>query len=190
LNRKVYFQKDGDSVIRSLDKVVDKGTLTGAAADAFFTFQFYLSDLPEYASMTTLFDQYRITKIELYFEPLCNRVYANGAANQVSGLLATSIDYDDNGTPGSLAVVLNYENVCLTPAGEKHLVAFRPHAAISAYGGGVFGNYANVASPWIDAASPNVVHYGVKYALDIGNAGELMAWDLVVSTVFQFRASR
>jgi hypothetical protein len=156
-------QNSTDSRIIRMVKAVDKGTVTGTAADLFGSITFTLNDLSEVTSITNLYDQYRIDKIDAYFLPL-NQPVNSGVTALASGMLVTAVDYDDNGTPGSLAVVLNYDNVKVHPAGQSHTISFVPHIATAAYSG-AFTSYANMSSQWIDAVSNTVVHYGLKYGV-------------------------
>jgi len=141
----------------------------------------------DYSSLQAVFDQYRMVACEVIVRPVANQSSVNA---QSKGFLHTVIDYDDGTALTSLNQALAYENCISTPVYYAQRRCFKPRVALAAYGSGAFTSYANFEAPWIDAASPNVTHYGVKFAMDIGNAGELQAFDLVVNTIFEFRASR
>lgn len=137
--------------------------------------------------MTNLYDQYKIDYIDCYFVPLNQPVIAT-TTSQGSGILFTAVDYDDTGTPASLAVVLNYANVKMHPAGQAHTLSFKPHVAVSAYSGGAFGAFGNQASQWIDAASMSVTHFGVKYA--ITGSANWPVWRMICRYHLSFKSSR
>lgn len=160
-----FMQKSTDSRIIRAAKIYDKGTLTGGAADVLGSLTFQLNDLPEAASFTNLYDQYRVDRIDVEFVPL-NRAVIAGTTALASGLLAVSVDYDDTGTPASLAVVLNYQNCKVTQAGRPFAISFEPHSASAAYvQAGTFTGYQNDARQWHDAASLTVLQFGLKYAI-------------------------
>jgi hypothetical protein len=147
----------------------------------------FANNCTDNSSLAAVFDQYRIVACEVIVRPVANMTAVNA---QSKGFLHTVIDYDDGTALTSLAQAQAYENCISTPVYYAQRRCFKPRVALAAYGSGAFTSYANFEAPWIDAASPNVTHYGVKFAMDIGNAGELQAFDLVVNTIFEFRASR
>jgi len=166
-----------DGFIQQSSTVPTYGTLTVSFAN----------NCTDYTSLAAVFDQYRIMAVEVVLRAVANQSSVNA---QSKGFLHTVIDYDDSTALTSLAQAQAYENCISTPVYFSQRRCFKPRVAVATYGSGAFTSFSNMEAPWIDAASSNVTHYGVKYALDIGNAGELQAWDLVVTTVFQFRASR
>jgi len=94
----------------------------------------------------------------VWFQP---RISATTAASQNVGLFASVIDYDDAASPSSVQALLDYQNVVYASGTVGHYRRFKPHVAVAAYTG-AFTGYSNVTSPWIDAASTTVAHYGVK----------------------------
>ena len=178
----------GNVRIHSFRKAVDKSALTSSTSvDTLGSYAFKLTDLPEYASYTTIFDQYRITKIELMFVGV-NQQALSAATLQRSPPIYTAIDYDDNGTPASIATVLNYANVRIHGPGSKFTIAWRPHVASGFYNGTNFSNYGNLTSPWIDAASSDVLHFGVKTAMPAYNF--ISSWQVIAAYTVEFRNVR
>jgi len=141
----------------------------------------------DYSAYTGAFDQYRILMAETIFRPRGN--VSQIASTNGLGTLYTAIDYDDAGTVSGLALLANYENCIITAPYQQNRRCLKPRAALAAYSG-TFTSYANVEAPWIDAASPSVIHYGLKYGVDAGTTGDLQSWDTTTRVVFQFRASR
>jgi hypothetical protein len=169
-------------------KLVDRSALTSSTSvDTLGSYAFRLTDLPEYASYTTIFDQYRFKRVELIFLPGTQPALP-AATLQRAPSLYTAIDYDDNGTPASVATVLNYANCRLTPPGRKLVVSFKPHCAIGAYNGTNFSNYANSVNQWMDAASSDVYHYGVKTAMPSNNF--ISNWQVIAAYTIEFRNVR
>jgi len=123
---------------------------------------FSLADLPNASEFTTLFDQYKIDKIEVLMIP---SVTQSTAASPMSGLTVTEVDYDDANTPASLDEMYQSENHQLHTPTSSIARSFVPSIAIAAYSG-AFTSYAQKTG-WIDCASSNVAHYGFKIGCGI-----------------------
>jgi len=137
--------------------------VSSASVPVLATSSFSVNSLDQVGSLTAVFDQYRITEIEVWLTPRLSSV-TSASANV--GMLASAIDYDDSGTPSSFTALLDYVNAVISSGVEGHYRRWRPHAAIAAYAG-AFTSYANVESPWIDAVSTGVQHYGLKTAITV-----------------------
>lgn len=173
-------------------KSVDKSALqSSTTVDTLSTYAFKLTDLPEYASYTTIFDQYRIDRIVLTFIPCTDLAIpgsTTGGTLQRAPPIYTAVDYDDNGTPASVATVLNYANVRLHAPGRMFKVSFKPHVAVGLYNGTNFTNYGNNANQWIDAASSDVLHFGLKTAMP-SNA-LITVWQVIATYYVSFKNVR
>jgi hypothetical protein len=143
-----------------------------------------LSLFNQYTSFTSIFDQYRIALVEVLYLPRANAITAG---NVNYGLFATVIDYDDATVLASMAEALDFSNSISAQAYLAQRRVFIPHVAEAAYSG-AFTSFANVAAPWIDCSSPNVVHYGVKTAWTTGS--QMAYLDVVVKAVIEFRNVR
>jgi len=142
-----------------VDQLYFVGALTSSTSvSTFGAFDFTVGSLDQISPLTALFDQYRIDEIEVWLIP---RLSSTISGSQQAGLLASVIDYDDFNTLSSLAQALDYENCVVAESISGHYRRFKPHAAIAAYSGS-FSGFANVESPWIDANSTGVQHYGLK----------------------------
>jgi hypothetical protein len=130
-------------------------TVTTAVAGLAFT----LAGFAQYTEYTSLFDQYKIDEIELWFEPQNSQstVYAN------TGQYVTAIDLDDASTPGSYNSVLARSTSLVTEGQTAHYHKWQPHMAVAVYSG-AFTSFENVPADWLDVGSPNVQHYGFKFA--------------------------
>jgi hypothetical protein len=135
---------------------------TSALSNSFVSITFTLASLSDYTAYTGVFDQYRIRGAEVTFKPS----YSGGLAlGSYTGSVYSVIDYDDNNsiTPSQ---ALDYPNVIISNIGDTVVRSFTPHAANAFYAGGVFTSFGNVAHPWVDSGSPNVVHFSLKIAVD------------------------
>jgi hypothetical protein len=145
---------------------------------------FTAASINDFTSLAAVFDQYRITEIEVWIIPHTSNATANTA---IPGLMSSVIDYDDATAPGSLAQLGDYSN-CLTTSGlTGHYRRWRPRAAVALYSG-AFTSYGNVESPWIDCSSSSVQHYGLKTGNSVTNG--TYTYDLNVRFHMEFKNAR
>jgi hypothetical protein len=164
--------------------VLANAVVTSVALATFATFSFTLSVLDQVSSLVAVFDQYRIDEIEFWLFP---HLSSNNAASGNPGLLATVVDYDDTNALTTFAQALDYTN-CVTSSGLMgHYRRFRPHVATAAYSG-AFTSFANEERKWLDAASPGIIHYGIKTASATTSSVE--TYDAIVRYHVSFRNVR
>jgi cellobiose phosphorylase len=146
---------------------------------------FTFTDLAQYSSFSAIFDQYRITDIEVWLIP---GLSTSALQSGVSGNYYTVTDYDDDTTPTSSTALTQYTNVMQTPLNQGQYRRWKPHVAEALYGGGAFTSYGNIPAPWIDVASNSVKHYGFK-AISAGAAssGTVISFQLIVRIHFECR---
>jgi hypothetical protein len=85
-------------------------------------------------------------------------------------VLTTCIDTDDANPPVGEQNVLAHESaVCHGPLVKTYKRSWVPALAMSVYQTGGFGGYASRTQQWVDAASPNVQHYGIKASVTRGS---------------------
>jgi hypothetical protein len=133
---------------------------SSATLPTFQAYNFTAASVDQIASLQALFDQYRITLIEAFISP---RLTVNTTTSANFGRFASVIDYDDSTALTTFASALDYQNVLESSGKDGHYRRWRPHVAVAAYSG-AFTSYANEESPWIDAVSSAVQHYGLKTA--------------------------
>jgi len=150
-----------------------------AGTYAYNSRSFVLSDFSGASSLETVFDQYRFDQIECWLDTTTPN---NG--NPMSTLYST-VDLDDAAVATTPGLIQDHPGaiVSVLPGGHYH--KWRPHMAIAAYSG-AFTSYSNAPPLWIDVASPNVQHYGLKTA--ILSTGTAYVMDLTVRAVISFRA--
>lgn len=136
---------------------------SNGTADVTDGFVFRLTDLPGYGEWTSLFDQYKIYKIVIELIPGASNAPSSSSSIQISQL-AEAVDTTDETAPATFAAILNYENVRVHCALNGTVVrrTIYPRVAVATYAG-AFTSYHSKTG-WIDTASPNVEHYGWKYA--------------------------
>jgi hypothetical protein len=149
-----------------------------------------LALLPQVSTLAALFDQYRITMVEIDAYPN-NRVGSpEGVSTTLQPTLIGTVDFDDNANPAVLDVLREYQACKLYDITKPFQLSFKPRIAVAAYSG-AFTSYANTES-WLDVASPSVIHYGAKFGISGGlNAQtQLVNWWFSVRITVQFRHVR
>jgi len=121
----------------------------------FSSVNFVLSALDNVTSFTNLFDQYMIELIEVWIE-------GSATTNQGAQLYSV-IDLDDSAALTTIAAATDYANCMVSEGNEFHYRRWVPHVAVAVYSG-AFTSFGNEQSMWIDSASSNVQHYGLKTA--------------------------
>lgn len=161
-----------------------------AAIPTFNNSYWILNSLDQASTFTALFDQYRIAWVEVEYRPMGGYSGLGSLGGALVPLIYTAVDYDDNTSWSSIAQAREYQNA-VVHQNEVFTIKFKPHVAMAAYSG-AFTSFANVESPWIDAASPTVQHYGVKTAITAGSAGQtfLQIWNITSRLTVEFRNVR
>jgi len=161
-------------------------TMTQVVAESFGGIAGTLSAVNDASSLTGVFDQYRITGIEILFKcTLGEQMTAE------SGSLVTVLDFDDSTALSSLAQALDYSSSIVTKARENHRRCFKPRVAPAIFASGAFSGYGSSVNQWLNSASTTIAHYGVKWALDpYSSAGAAMVITPYITLQLEFRASR
>jgi len=159
------------------------GSITSSTTIPLFgTFNFAFSQLDQVTQLAAVFDQYRIAMVEITFKPRANQSTGSGTS-----LFYSCVDLDDSTNASSINAIEDYPGCQVTENYVQHKHTFVPHIAVAAYSG-VFTSFANETAPWIDVASTQVQHYGVKFGFAVSATTYL--YDPVVRMHFQFRNVR
>jgi hypothetical protein len=157
-------------------------------ADANSAYSFQLANMPGGADWGTTFDQYRLRGVALEFMP----VYTTQGPNTGVFMprLWTCIDYDDDNTV-TRTQIQQYDSCVVAPPGCGLTRAFVPHIAEAAYATSFVG-FANEKLKWIDIASNNVRHYGVKAVIESGAYGQtqLQTYSITATCFWEFKSAR
>jgi len=140
----------------SLAECVSSTTLS-----TFTARNFVVSNLGDVTSLAAVFDQYKIERVEVWYTPRHPNASVGPLTNM--GLFHTVVDFDDSNVLTTVQQALDYQNGCFSSGADGHYRTWVPHVAVATYSG-AFTSFANEEAPWIDAASQNVQHYGVKTA--------------------------
>jgi hypothetical protein len=160
-------------------------TFTSSVAGPSFSFiSFYFGLLDNVAAWASVFDQYRILKLQVSFRPRMN-FESSSTAN--TGTFITVVDVDDSTALTTIAAAMDYATAVVGRGIEEQTRTFVPHLALAAYSG-AFTSYANVEPTWIDCASTGVLHYGVKTAWSQTDAAYII--DSTTRVYLEFRNIR
>lgn len=141
---------------------------------------FAVSDFPGSSALLTAFDQYKILQIEAWIDPIVPESTASLPE------MTVAVDLDDANTPSSVGQVLDKLGATTASGGASHYHRWRPHTAVAVYSG-AFTSFANVPSQWIDSASSNVQHYGLK-AASVSFGSTVLPYSITFRGVVAFRA--
>jgi hypothetical protein len=125
---------------------------------------FALSQIPNYANLTSLYDDYQIEKVELKFYLRLSQSVAEALPR-----LSVIPDFDDAVAPPSTGALFNHPRVkqhVFTEAHPEFTICLEPRVSIPAYQGAVTGYTVAPTKVWVDCANAGVQHYGVKYAVE------------------------
>jgi hypothetical protein len=130
------------------------GTVAAALVGVFFT----INQVPDVASYSGIFDQYVIRMIECQIEPIISEVTSSAGD---PGNYVSVVDIDDGNTPVDYAQLMAYPTAISTKGSSSHYHRWVPTIALATYSG-AFTSFSSVSNMWVDMASPNVQHYGLK----------------------------
>lgn len=179
---------------------------TAAVGNFWKYYSFSLSQLPDLASYTAMFDTARINAIRVQFHPRFDNfagndttdVVAPGVTNQAGSRLSIVIDQKSNLVPAGAYTSGTYNGFLeqgrvRTHQGVKPFsVYFKPNVN---YAIGILGGSARRRAPYLqvaDAASQSVAHTGFHaFAWDQNFNGSFgNSWDLLVTYYMTFRGMR
>jgi len=171
-------------------RTINQAALTDAVGGTETAANFQLDQIPSFAEMTALFDQYRFTKITVQVFPNCNVMSLTTQAvvtTQYIAPLVITFDPDDSTVPANIDEVLAYPTAKSYPGTEPFQYSFKPRAAIAAYGG-AFTQFADFDG-WLDCAFDDIEYYGFKAAT--GGAGgaqtAFQVWFFRIQIEMEFR---
>lgn len=139
-----------------------------ATSDNVGAIVFSLAQVPSYTEFTSLYDQYKISAVKVKIVPRYNvSAFDNiqsAAATPYIPQVFTAIDYDDSGV-STVSDLLQYQNCKMTRGNVIHQRYLKPRCR------NILQNLNGTASArapfrgWIDSADPEVIHYGLKWAI-------------------------
>lgn len=143
--------------------------LTFSVVNVYGQLVFRADELPQWATFASLYDQYRITRIEVQFRPVATTNAIQTTTVNVP-MIATAIDYTASANPTTFTFVEEYET-CMVTAGTTNFVrAFTPRALTMVYRSAINTGYGTLnPGTWLDTAYGDIPHYGLIYAMSTTN---------------------
>lgn len=143
-------------------------------------YSFKLNDVTSYAEFTSLFDQYKITKIDVMFKLHTNSYLwtatngantNNGAATAFPTLYLCN-DHDDSTTTVTLAELKERQKTKRFVLRPNSILKWtvRPAILNQLYRTAVSTGYSPAFNKYIDCSNVDVPHYGMKFFLDYDGA--------------------
>lgn len=149
-----------------------------------FDFQLaYMADVTPYA---TLFDSYRLVKVEQWWRPMFKAQQLQGAtvALVAMPLLYLVVDWDDSTTPANASELQQHANCKVVGGDTNAYVSLHPRTIDG-------GNYdAKPTSTWYDCAHTDTSYKGIKIGITAGIAGSLQTWNVSTRYTIQFKTVR
>lgn len=115
---------------------------------------FKLSDIPDLADFTGLYDEYMITSIKLEF-------ISSSIPTERPTWLMTLIDEDDVAVPANYDILNQNPKTRIRATGPSFTITFKPKTQGALYNNGITTAYGARYS-FIDLAYTGVEHYGLK----------------------------
>lgn len=195
-NTRPYFYKqtvNGNAITGILSRFINQ-----TIAPQHLALEFRASDLPQWSTMSGLYDQYCITKIVLKFTPMTTTNPINGTVAGINvsnpGIFASVIDYDDATPLTSLAEYQQYQTFRMTPCitTRSHKRILTPYIRFYNIQTGGASVPATVKKrQWIDCGESNVSHLGLKIYVDpYGTANAPQLWQVFATYYVKFRNVR
>lgn len=171
-------------------------TIVSQVTASFGAYDFQLDQFEGYADWSAVMDAYRLLKVKVRILPRVNVQSLTTQAVAATGgipFVLLAVDYDDATVPSSLSEVLQYTDVKVCKLFEETSITFRPKISKAVYQSGGFTGYAqDDANTWIDCASNDVEHYGLKYGVSSTGASQTTfpQYYVFVTGWFEFRQPR
>lgn len=150
---------------------------------------FTLGLLPDASDFTNLYDQYRIMGVRVTLLPRGNSSDLITQGN--IGRSFSVLDYDDNNVPSSINQLCQYPNMKMVSTHKAHSRYLVPKFQRDVATG--LGTIAkNPSTGWIDCTRTDVLHYGVKWAVQgpPAAAGANLVYDQITTFYLAFKYVR
>lgn len=157
-------KKRTEGVTHKISRMVQWSAPSISGGDTLAAMSFKLSDVPNAGEFTSLFDEYKIEAVKVHFVPTHNSSTEAATGSKKIPYLITATDNDDATAPASIGVLLQKESAKVHGMFDQMRVrTVKPMASMALYNGATtgYGSY----SGFLDTASPDIPHYGLKYLL-------------------------
>lgn len=192
--KSLLFKPDYSTWLHQDQSILSNSTV----ADEKLALDFNLTDFLTSSEFTAIWDQYRILEIVVVFEAIntqvVNRPYDDTTtSNVVIPFIATCIDRDDASTG-----LASYSDLMKRQGTRRHLatqsfkIRFTPTRLAMVYDSPTTTGYKIDRDKWawLDCATPNIPHYGLKCAMQAATPGNAYQYNISFKAKVQFRGRR
>lgn len=165
-----------------------------ATTNNYWALAFEFSDLPQATTLSNLFDQYRLDKVELKLAPINSVIdlHTSTSPNSVNPSNYVALDFDDSTAVTSLNAIQQYDSCQVCQGNAGLFIEIQPAVTPALYQSSAFSGYAVQKAGWIDCNSTGVEHYGVKGVVTALNTSstEVVGWNIECKYYMSFRNTR
>lgn len=187
-----YMGRKISNLVHTFRKEFPLPQIVSTTADQNLAYQFTANTLPEFPNFIELYDQYKIAKIVLSFEPKYSGTNTSGIA-PIQKWMRIVHDYDDANPLATEDQYLDYSNCKsrLCTQGRVIRMVLYPKVLKPAYIlGGSFQTQPS-KSGWLDTDSYTVPHLGLKvFVPDLGLPINYGMFNVRCTYVLKFKNSR
>lgn len=149
---------------------------------------FALNGVAGSGTLSSLFDLYKIDAVRLSLRPNNTAIgLENPSINQLVPIYWV-IDYNDSTALPNAGAATEYDNCMVLSPGESGERTFCPMYKLTAQSS-AGTDYICTRGDWLNTASDDILHYGCKFFIPAGFAGQtfLQTWQLEIEYFFTFR---
>lgn len=181
-------QKSSNSFITNRTVLTD-ATLASTAGVTSVAYYWTLDQLPGYTEYTSLFDQYRIKKVDVLIQT--KNPIGSGPFGYSPVRIMGTPDFDDSTPASTESDIQQYQNLQVWRPNTDKKFTIIPRIAKAAYSG-AFTSYSNDPAGWLDVASPSVRHYGLKVLItaDTGSGDDTCRFNVISRVYLEFKSQR
>lgn len=149
--------------VSSFYRWIDGGAVYPQTSAVGTSYVFKLSLIPGYTEIQSMYDFYRIRKIDVLYEPASRAGPTTATTTSPGTVIAVGPDYDES-TAVAFATMLERTTTQIFSTLEKWEVSFVPRVSSVAYGNGVASGYTlGMKDAWVDTSS-DTSYYGFNFA--------------------------
>jgi hypothetical protein len=150
-----------------------------AAVTVYGAFSTNVAQMPDIASFRTLFDKYKLLKVEIYFVPYLADMNTTSVASTIPRL-HTVVDQDDETAPASISELEQYSTYAMCRGTQPLYRTYKPRAIMAIYQSAIATSYAVAPDVWLDLANETIPHYGCKYAFAASSVANIFGYTVEV----------
>lgn len=163
------------------------------AAAATLTNLFFTLAQCDFTDFRNAFQQYTITKVQVWFRPYFKANPASLDATYVLPEIYVAADPTDSSSWSTIAEAQRAENCSVMDDSGPFVITLRPMANIAAGKNAVFTGFATVDQPlWVDCFDNDVRWFGLKIGIAAagGAATHFQKWDVQFRIFASFRLGK